>query len=620
MKTLTIANVMLSLFMACLVAGVMASRRHRDDGKRYLPVIAPLMLPTLMLTLLVMNWFMGREARVLMTLYSWLGSIVVIMSVYYVVIALMLPVLRKHYTSEICAVLWLLPNCLYITQYATWQMAEPVFIINVPGNALKMFTMVWAAGFVIVLAYYLFSNAAAGKRILEGSYPETDPVVLALWLGEQRRIPPLGSAFDPGSEDIPASASDKRYIRLLRSPSVTSPLALGLSRKKLRTVLPERDYSEEELKLIFDHELVHLRRDDPSQKLFLCFIRALCWFDPLVWLAVRKSTEDMEFSCDEAVTEGFDEEGKKTYASLIIDTAGEAAGFTTCLSASAESLRYRLKRIIDPAKRKRGYLLAGIAVFLLVSMSGIVAFSYDERKGAECFFPGGTENYEIKSVTGYMENGWFIFYDVNDETAFKEYLSGITVRRLSSLNYLPYGDVLLHVSYTDGSGLTRMIVFYERSIVFGDMYNRDRQSTAQGEGYDMDVIMGMLTEKEIEEFGFMIPEVQLDLENGQVEEPAFRFISADGIDWEEDPEPTGSCSFTTSSGYAEIEVLNAVPVEWRVELTGEDGELISSFENERIFELPEGKIHGIIRIYFYQSDPEGYFTMEYSFDAEVRQI
>lgn len=71
-------------------------------------------------------------------------------------------------------------------------------------------------------------------------------------------------------------------------------------------------------------------------------VQALCWFNPLMWIATRKASDDLELSCDEIVLENMDEGMRRQYAELLLDTAGQAGGFTICLSAAAETMRYRL--------------------------------------------------------------------------------------------------------------------------------------------------------------------------------------------------------------------------------------------------------------------------------------
>ena len=122
---------------------------------------------------------------------------------------------------------------------------------------------------------------------------------------------------------------------LYRSAEVWTPLTIGLFAGARVVVLPERDYTDEELRLVLTHEAVHIARCDAASKLALVSVTALFWFDPLVWLAMRRSADDIELSCDESVTLGADEAERRRYADLILSSAGDERGFTTCLSARA---------------------------------------------------------------------------------------------------------------------------------------------------------------------------------------------------------------------------------------------------------------------------------------------
>ena len=163
---------------------------------------------------------------------------------------------------------------------------------------------------------------------------------------------------------------------------------MGLFQSTTRIVLPRRNYSAEELSLIFRHELVHINRNDTQNKFVLAFCTATCWFNPLRWLAMKKNAEDLELSCDETVLWGKDEEARKLYARLILDTAGESAGFTTCLSAAASSLRYRLKHIVKPRTVRSGALTVGIIFFALYMSCGHVALAYESGSGTDTLFMG----------------------------------------------------------------------------------------------------------------------------------------------------------------------------------------------------------------------------------------
>ncbi len=164
-------------------------------------------------------------------------------------------------------------------------------------------------------------------------------------------------------------------VKLCYSDALSTPLSMGLFNKTRVTLLPRRDYTEQELNFIFRHEVCHLQRCDIHTKVFLAFCLAFCWFDPLVWLAVRRASEDLELSCDELVLEGLGREERQAYARLLLSCSGKAPGFTSCLSAAGRTMRYRLKNVVEPRRRLPGTLLLAAVMFLCVMGYGLVIFS-----------------------------------------------------------------------------------------------------------------------------------------------------------------------------------------------------------------------------------------------------
>ena len=112
----------------------------------------------------------------------------------------------------------------------------------------------------------------------------------------------------------------------------------------------------------------------------------MCWFNPLMWIAMRKSADDLELSCDETVLVGCDENTRHQYAGLLLETAGDERGFTTCLSATASAMRYRLKNVVKPPKKHSGALLVGLMFFVLCMSCGYVALAYNGSTGAEVIY------------------------------------------------------------------------------------------------------------------------------------------------------------------------------------------------------------------------------------------
>ena len=209
-------------------------------------------------------------------------------------------------------------------------------------------------------------------------------------------------------------------------------------------VLPPRTYTPDELHLVFRHEIVHICRRDSWNKFFLMFCTALCWFDPLMWMAMRRSAEDTELSCDETVLVDADDATRRQYAQLLLTTAGDGRGYTTCLSPAAASLRYRLRSVVAPRRRAAGDILVGLILFLLLSSFGYVALSYDERTGADIFFGGDPAGYTLHAV---WRDGKLL--DCADPKALADHLSALSLARLTGNYDYRQQDRTTYIFYFD---------------------------------------------------------------------------------------------------------------------------------------------------------------------------
>ena len=288
----------------------------------------------------------------------------------------------------------------------------------------------------------------------------TDPEVLSLW-----------------EDELANARIAKPKYRLVTSPAVPTPLSIGFFAGTTRVILPDRYYSKEDLLLVLRHELIHICREDSANKFFLVFCAAMCWFNPLMWIAMRRSADDLELSCDETVLLEADPTTRRRYADLILRTAGEEQGFTTCLSASATALRYRLKHIVKPRILRSGAILVGLCFFLLCMSCGYVALAYDASTGAEVIFDGNTPaSYEIRSVNyASEENSYFL--NCTSDAALSEYLADLPVSRLTG-NY----------SFTEST--QRLVIIYHGPQGAFGVTLRDRMLSItplhEGESHQVD--------------------------------------------------------------------------------------------------------------------------------------
>lgn len=262
---------------------------------------------------------------------------------------LLLPLLRKILSAESCATLWVIPIFLLL-----FSGAFPRWCITLPfappsRQTVFMLLLIWLAGFAVVLLWSILTHLVFRHRLLNNARPVTDEQYQQVW---QKQLMIANLPVDK--------------ICLCITPDTQTPLSIGLFWRTTYIVLPDRVYSPEELGMVLQHELIHISRRDSALKFIMTLYAAFMWFNPLSWIALRVCVQDLELSCDEAVLYGRPDQARKEYAGLVLHTASSQLGFTSCLSASASSLRYRLKNIVKHRKRITGSIVIGLLCFVML--------------------------------------------------------------------------------------------------------------------------------------------------------------------------------------------------------------------------------------------------------------
>ncbi len=342
------------------------TRNTPGHNRGYTAVRVPVML-------LFLIWHVGIRSALQLIL-----DLMPVVALYFACILLLLPWLRRYIRPRACGVLWIYPLMICSASIIIWYligMPMPHFLIYVPEKLWWGIALVWAVGAIGVLAYYELQHRIF-LRTLKRNFYEADDEAVEILRRESERV------------------GWYRPLPLRITPELTTPLTVGISLKDLAIYLPERSYSREELILIFRHELRHMLRQDNKTKRQWAWIRALFWFNPLVWIAARKAAEDMELACDEFVVKDFDPDLRQYYAQLLLDTAGDSRGYSTCLSARASTLRYRLKCVVAPTQKFSGSIvLACATVFLGLTFSQVSFVSQQGTLGELCQLEGRTPTY-----------------------------------------------------------------------------------------------------------------------------------------------------------------------------------------------------------------------------------
>ncbi|MGS0498546.1 M56 family metallopeptidase [Pseudoalteromonas mariniglutinosa] len=118
---------------------------------------------------------------------------------------------------------------------------------------------------------------------------------------------------------------DNPTIQLLQSDTVSTPMVIGLLRTQL--VLPTGYLQKTDsvsLKLIIEHEKVHIKRADNLLNMLLLITTLVFWFNPLAWLGYLSFRRLQELSCDETVLANKNTQQRILYSKALINCAASS--------------------------------------------------------------------------------------------------------------------------------------------------------------------------------------------------------------------------------------------------------------------------------------------------------
>ena len=111
----------------------------------------------------------------------------------------------------------------------------------------------------------------------------------------------------------------RRPVTLLESAHPSLLVTWGLARPKVILPSAADAWTDERARVVLSHELAHIRRGDWIVQLSAELLRAIYWFNPLLWVACRRLRLESEHACDDEVmsrgVEGTD------YATHLIELA-----------------------------------------------------------------------------------------------------------------------------------------------------------------------------------------------------------------------------------------------------------------------------------------------------------
>ena len=146
--------------------------------------------------------------------------------------------------------------------------------------------------------------------------------------------------------------------------NLKTPFVLGLIKPKI--YLPD-GLNTLEKSYIIRHEQTHIHRKDHIIKVLAFLILSAHWFNPLVWIAFRLMSMDMELSCDQRVIKEMDKDVIKPYANSLLSLSTDGYIMNGGPLAFGEGdVKGRIKNVLN-YKKPRFWIIV-ISVLVVVTL------------------------------------------------------------------------------------------------------------------------------------------------------------------------------------------------------------------------------------------------------------
>ncbi len=303
-----------------------------------------------------------------------LGICSAVMSLISIGYILLSHLLKGVWSARIRYYLWLAILVGFLTPFKP-SLGSPVYQVELdapikaepsqPWNNLWSYlTAVWILGMVSLTVFYFIRHYQFRKYLHRAS--------------ENADIAAINTA-----KNI-AAKMGVQQVSVIILQGIASPMMTGL--KTPLIILPDKEYSKDELRLIIMHELSHFKRLDLIYKAFVLFCRVFHWFNPLMPLIVKHIERECELACDEVIMSGASKKERKIYCSSIIcavQAKCETSNFPKPVLASdfareSSYLRHRLGMIVSSAQKRPLGVICVIILVAVVFSGTVIAVTYKE--------------------------------------------------------------------------------------------------------------------------------------------------------------------------------------------------------------------------------------------------
>ena len=249
------------------------------------------------------------------------------------------------------------------------SLARGVAAVHSPEAALTDTERPMSIAFML-LALWMAGVAVALGRFLAGH--------LRLWWIQRHMDPITDPTWIELSTRVARQLCLPTVVRLLRCRRPTMPVCWGVRRPALLLPADADTWTVERRKIVLLHELAHAKRRDCLTQAIGQLAVAVHWFNPLVWLAVRRLRAERERACDDLVLAAG--ASAPEYADHLLEIARNfrtvgCPSWAAVAMARSSQLEGRLLAILDRHRDRRTLTrrACAAAAALAVVMVGTLA-------------------------------------------------------------------------------------------------------------------------------------------------------------------------------------------------------------------------------------------------------
>jgi len=233
------------------------------------------------------------------------------------------------------------------------------------GYSLDILTVIWLIGTAIVLGVTVIVNIQFRKK----------------WKKE---------AINADSYEYRVLSECKSKMRINKdipiyyTKSVSGPVLYGLICPCL--LLPyelKNRFSMEELTCIMIHELAHMKRKDIAVFWLMAILKAVYWFNPIIWYGLYRMRQDCEVACDALALSNMNGDENIKYGHTIINMLKRASSLKAQEVVSTASMADNKKQIIRRLEmiskfKKNSYKLSITSLCILLILGYALVTNAEE--------------------------------------------------------------------------------------------------------------------------------------------------------------------------------------------------------------------------------------------------